>query len=128
MRSNLETVLAFLEAIHRNDQREILGFFTEDAVFHNIPMEPARGHEAIWSILALVHETAEEIDWRLHSIAEAADGKVLTERTDRYRLNGTWVEFPLMGIFELRDGRICAWRDYFDLAQSNEQMRRAGLG
>ncbi len=27
-----------------------------------------------------------------------------------------------MGAFELRDGKICAWRDYFDLAQFQRQM------
>ena len=41
----------------------------------------------------------------------------MTERTDAFTLNGRLGEFPVMGIFEIRDGKIAAWRDYFDLAQ-----------
>ena len=34
---------------------------------------------------------------------------------------GSWIELPVMDAFELRDGKICAWRDYFDLAQFQRQ-------
>ena len=55
-------------------------------------------------------------------IAESADGVGLTERTDRFLIAGKWIELPVMGAFELRDGKICAWRDYFDMAQFQRQM------
>ena len=29
---------------------------------------------------------------------------------------GGRIELPVMGVFEVRDGRIAVWRDYFDLA------------
>ena len=46
------------------------------------------------------------------------DGTVLTERTDRFLLkDGRWVELRVMGSFEVVDGQITAWRDYFDLGQ-----------
>ena len=47
-----------------------------------------------------------------------ADGDlVFNERTDVMRLkNGNRVELPVVGVFEIRDGRIAAWRDYFDMA------------
>jgi limonene-1,2-epoxide hydrolase len=48
---------------------------------------------------------------------------VLTERVDRFTINGKDIALPVMGIFELRaDGKISAWRDYFDLAQFTKQM------
>lgn len=65
---------------------------------------------------------AEAIDWRLHHIAENADGVVLTERLDRFRIKGQWLEMPVMGVFELRDSRITHWRDYFDSAQFQAAM------
>jgi len=52
-----------------------------------------------------------------HNIAETKTGNVLTERTDRFLIKGKWVEVPVMGAFELRDGKITAWRDYFDVNQ-----------
>jgi limonene-1,2-epoxide hydrolase len=32
------------------------------------------------------------------------------------RTDGGELALPVMGVFEVRDGRIAAWRDYFDLA------------
>jgi limonene-1,2-epoxide hydrolase len=45
------------------------------------------------------------------------DDVVLTERIDTFTVNGKEVPLPVMGTFEVRDGKIAAWRDYFDMAQ-----------
>ena len=45
------------------------------------------------------------------------DNVVLTERVDTFTIGGTVAPLPVMGTFEIRDGKICAWRDYFDMAQ-----------
>jgi limonene-1,2-epoxide hydrolase len=42
---------------------------------------------------------------------------VLTERVDTFTIGQVVAPLPVMGAFEIRDGKICAWRDYFDLAQ-----------
>ena len=42
---------------------------------------------------------------------------VLTERVDTFTIGGAVAPLPVMGTFEIRDGKICAWRDYFDMAQ-----------
>lgn len=118
---NETTVIRFIRAINCNDKQSILSFFCEDSVFHNIPMEPDTGIDAIWKTLAIVHERCSDVDWHLHAIAESSAGAVLTERTDRYLIDGDWIEYPLMGIFEVADGIILVWRDYFDLRQSVAQ-------
>ena len=41
---------------------------------------------------------------------------------DVFRMPGTTIELPVMGTFEVRDGKIAAWRDYFDLNQFMSQM------
>ena len=38
------------------------------------------------------------------------------ERLDRFSVGGKPVELPIAGVFEIRDGKIAAWRDYFDMA------------
>jgi limonene-1,2-epoxide hydrolase len=36
--------------------------------------------------------------------------------------HGKDVAVPVMGTFEISDGKISAWRDYFDLATFASQM------
>jgi limonene-1,2-epoxide hydrolase len=51
------------------------------------------------------------------------DDVVLTERLDVFRFeDGRTIELPVMGTFELREGKIAAWRDYFDLQQYVSQL------
>ena len=46
----------------------------------------------------------------------AAGNVVMNERTDYITINGTVVPLPICGVFEIENGRIKAWREYFDLA------------
>ena len=43
----------------------------------------------------------------------------MNERTDRFFINDAWLELQVMGIFELANGKITHWRDYFDMAKLN---------
>lgn len=121
--SNIERVKSIINTIERNNKAEILSCFHEAAIFHNIPMAPAQGHEQIWRVLAPVHEHCSEIRWEIHHIAEDNKGRVLTERTDRYRVANHWAAFKVMGVFELENNKIRQWRDYFDLQQCLAAMR-----
>lgn len=111
-----ELVTEFCALWANPDLETILSYFTEDAVYHNIPMAPAEGLPAIRDLLPLMLDGMEGIDFVVHR--QVADGNlVMNERTDvMRRTNGGRVELPVMGTFEVRDGRIAAWRDYFDLA------------
>ena len=122
MSKNLEIVRSFVAAWSRNDLDEIMSFFDADCVYHNMPIEPARGIEATRAMIRGFSSMAREVEWVLHQIAETPAGVVLTERTDRFEIGGRWVELPVMGSFELRGGKISAWRDYFDLAQFQRQL------
>jgi len=104
---------------------KLLGFFTPDCVYHNIPMAPVHGPAGVREVLTSFERVSKEWRWDLHAIAETTEGTVLTERTDRIAAGGQWFDFPTMGAFDLRDGRISAWRDYFDLAQAMEAMAKA---
>ena len=52
----------------------------------------------------------------------ATDHLVLNERMDRFLWPHGWVEMPCAGIFEVHDGKITLWRDYFDLATYRNQL------
>jgi limonene-1,2-epoxide hydrolase len=122
MSANLEIVRSFIAAWSRNDLDEIMSYFAADCVYHNMPVEPARGSEATRAMIKGFSSMATKVEWVLHQIAESEAGVVLTERTDRFEIGGRWVELPVMGSFELRGGKIVAWRDYFDLAQFQRQL------
>jgi limonene-1,2-epoxide hydrolase len=121
--TNLERTRAFCAAFDRRDLDAIAAAVTEDCVYHNIPMEPVVGRAAVSASLAGFVNGASRIEWLIHAIAEAADGTVLTERTDRFEIGGKWISVRVMGTFEFRDGLISAWRDYFDLAEFTKQMQ-----
>jgi ketosteroid isomerase-like protein len=38
----------------------------------------------------------------------------VNERTDRITFRGRQLVVPICAVFEVRDGRITAWREYFD--------------
>ena len=103
---------------------EIVDYFTDDAIYHNIPVDPAVGKEAIKATFAMFTTGVDRIEFRLLNIA--ADGDtVLTERTDVFVLPNVTIELPVMGTFEVRDGKIAKWRDYFDLNQYMTQLAAA---
>lgn len=115
-------VRRFIETWKTRDLERILTFFSDDCVYHNIPVEPVKGPAAIRSVLQSFASMATAIEWELHQIAETESGVVLTERTDKFEIGGRWIALPVMGAFEIRDGKICAWRDYFDMAQFTKQL------
>ena len=121
--ANSDITQAFIDAWGAKDVDAILEFFTEDAVYINIPMDPPnRGKAEIRTFIEGFIGMAEEVEFVVHNQVEGADGVVMNERTDRFKINGKWVELQVMGIFEFSDGKICGWRDYFDLAQFSGQM------
>lgn len=109
-----QVVRDFCDAWARRDVEELVGFFSEDAVYHNMPMEPAVGLDAIRAVLGMFVPSSETISFEVKHIASDGD-VVLTERVDRFHMNGRDVAIPVAGTFEIRDGKIAAWRDYFDL-------------
>ena len=126
MMTNRDQVLAFIDIWGHRDLDAILAAMTDDCFYHNIPWPPLVGRDAIREGLAMFVGDAEAIDWRVLHVAETSDGAVLTERLDRFLIKGQWIEMPVMGTFELRDGLIARWRDYFDSAQFQQAMAALG--
>jgi limonene-1,2-epoxide hydrolase len=94
---------------------------TDDCVYHNIPVEPAVGKDAIRAVFAMFTTGVEKIEFVMKNISGSGN-TVLTERVDIFVLPHVTVELPVMGTFEVRDGKIAAWRDYFDLNQYMSQL------
>lgn len=107
----------FIQAWNDMDLDAIMSFFTDDAVYINIPMEPANeGKPAIRAFIEGFLGTCTAMEFIIHNQVEGAGGVVMNERTDRIEMGGKWVELKVMGIFEFEGDKIKAWRDYFDMA------------
>ena len=126
MQSPIEVVRRFCAAWSENRAaHELAEFFTDDAVYHNIPLKPVAGRDDIENTIATFIRPGrpgiESIDFRVINIA--ANGPVvMTERVDVFMLTGRSFELPVMGTFEISDGKIKAWRDYFDINQFTTRM------
>jgi limonene-1,2-epoxide hydrolase len=100
---------------------DLAEFFTDDAVYHNIPIAPVTGKKDIASTISSFTAGVEGIEFRVLNIA-AEGSVVLTERVDVFKLPDKSIELPVMGAFEVTEGKIAAWRDYFDMNQFTSQM------
>jgi limonene-1,2-epoxide hydrolase len=116
MPSAEQVVRDFCAAATTRDPAVLRSFFSDDVVYHNIPMDPAEGIEATMAVIDMFLGMCEALEFRVHHLA--SDGTtVLTERTDVFTINGKSAPLPVMGAFQVVDGKIAAWRDYFDMAQ-----------
>ncbi|MDQ1374154.1 MAG: limonene,2-epoxide hydrolase [Actinomycetota bacterium] len=117
----IELVRRFCAAWGDGDVDALIGYFTDDAVYHNIPIAPVTGKDAIKVTIESFSNGVDKIEFKVLAIAAAGD-TVLTERVDVFTTPAVTVELPVMGTFEVRDGKIAAWRDYFDLNQFMSQL------
>lgn len=123
MTDNSAIVTKFVREFDRPapDGAMLGAYFTEDAVYHNIPMQPITGREAIAKMLGGMSATMQSAGWEVkHQVSEG--NVVMNERVDRFKVGAKDVSVRVVGVFELRDGKIAAWRDYFDLAEFQSQL------
>ena len=116
-----DVVTAFMQAMERRDLEAAGAFVTDDLVYHNIPMQPIHGRDAMVAALAPFLAGSLTVEWVVHH-QTATGNVVMNERLDRFQLKADkWLEIPVAGVFVLRDGKIAEWRDYFDLADFQRQ-------
>ena len=106
-------VAAFCDAWTAGDADAIVDAFTDDAVYHNIPMQPVAGRD---NIAGLIRAFMGRGSIAFETVHQVTNGDiVMNERIDTITQGGSVIALPVMGVFEMRDGKIAAWRDYFDL-------------
>jgi limonene-1,2-epoxide hydrolase len=124
MDERIEVVRGFCAEWSGGTADSLAKWFTEDAVYHNMPSEPVTVQDAIREVLAgWLEKFAIEI--RILHIA-TTDDVVMTERVDDFTVAGRTIPLPVMGACEVVDGKIAAWRDYFDREQLYSRIRAAG--
>ena len=109
-------VKEFCAAWGREDVEAILGAFTEDAIYHNIPMEPCNGKTEIREFVeGFLATNPGGVSFEIRNQL-VGGGIVMNERIDTLTIDGRKVRLPVCGVFDLTaDGKIRGWRDYFDM-------------
>ena len=125
--SPAETVVAFIEAIERKSIDAAIAMVTADVSYENMPSGPIVGPEAMAQTLEGFLAPASEVDWQILRQFQHGD-IVFNERLDRFKIGDGWLELPIAGVFEITDGKISLWRDYFDMATYMTQMKELTAG
>lgn len=125
MPSPIETVESFLAECAPSKESMVAAFrryFTPATVWENVGLVTTTGVDEALGLMAQFESSIGMSSMRAETLAISAQGnKVLTERID-YLLRADGSEslaIRLMGVFEIEDDHIVAWRDYFDTASVN---------
>ncbi len=112
--SPISVVEAFLKSFVAMDFETALTHISADCEYTNIPMGTVRGPAGVREVLEPFFAPIHENDFII--LRKAADGPIVfLERLDRHRLDHGWRELPVNSVFEVHNGLITVWRDYFDL-------------
>lgn len=114
--SPLDVVRRFMTLMEPLDYDAALKLMSGSVEYINPPpIGAVRGPEGVRAVLQPFF--APTLENQLKILRAAAAGPVVfVERLDRHRLADKWVELPVTGVFEVHDGLITYWRDYFDAA------------
>jgi limonene-1,2-epoxide hydrolase len=115
-------VRRFCQAWADGDFDAVVASFTDDGVYHNIPVDPMVGHEQIRAMIDGFTNGLDIVEFKILEMLSRGS-TVITERVDIFRKpDGSTVELPVMGIFEFEGDKIARWREYFDLNQFMNQV------
>lgn len=121
-KSPTEVVQEFCDAWSNPSTELLSSFFTEDAVYHNIPTPPLNGLPSIRKAFEGFVKGWESARFEMVNIA-ANGNVVITERIDHIKMQGKQVSLPVAGVFEVEGEKIKAWRDYFDMGMFQNALK-----
>ena len=121
MNDNSKIVTEFIGAWSGLDAGRLAEYFAEDGSYHNMPMEPVVGKENIREFIEGFLTTWTSTEWEITHML-AGGNVVIAERVDKTKTTAGDVDLPCVGIFEMEDGKLKIWRDYFDMATYTNAM------
>jgi len=117
----------FLARMRALDSDGAAAHLATDVVYENKGLPTLRGRERVRRFFQAVIRTGARVELHVHAIS--ADGaSVLTERTDVLEWGRMRVQFWVCGRFDVSDGEIVLWRDYFDYLAILAATARGLLG
>ena len=115
MSDNVQTIKDFIAAWSNLDSDELVGYFSEDGIYYNMPTQPVQGKEQLKQFIRSFISNWTKTNWDTLNIIGEGD-VVIAERLDRTEVGDIKVDLPCCGVFEMEEGKIKIWRDYFDMS------------
>lgn len=124
--TNTRTVEAFLFALRDQDFDTADALLADDLVYQNVGLPTIRGRKRVMKTMRAM-EGRMGFDVTFHrNVGEGTT--VLNERTDAIVFGPLRLQFWVCGVFEVHDGRITLWRDYFDVLDMFKATLRGIVG
>jgi limonene-1,2-epoxide hydrolase len=122
MGKNVDIAHRFFAAWAAQDHQAVLDLLHDDVEYQNMPFpDVMRGKAPIAEFMKKFGGGMTDIKVNLRHIVEVGD-VVFHEGVETYVRKGKPVSLPYCGVFEIRDGKIRGWRDYFDYATLERQL------
>jgi limonene-1,2-epoxide hydrolase len=112
---NEKIVSEFCQSLLSADMTKVVTYLSADVVYHNIPWAPVTGHAGVRQVLdPFVHGPNCAIVKMDIKNTTSSGNTVMNERLETWVKGNVRLELPVVGVFELKNGKITHWRDYFD--------------
>jgi limonene-1,2-epoxide hydrolase len=106
-----------------------VAYLSEDVVYHNIPWQPVTGHAGVRQVLdPFVHGPNCALQKMDIKNTTSSGNTVMNERLETWVKGSMRLELPVVGVFELKNGKITHWRDYFDADTAKPLMEAVQKG
>ncbi|GAB4143673.1 MAG: limonene-1,2-epoxide hydrolase family protein [Sphingomonadales bacterium] len=116
----IDDVLAKVRTWESLDFARIADDFTQDGVLHSMMGTPIKGRANILKIISRHFGDATGLEMNVLAAARAGD-LVFLERVDSLYFGDKRAVVPIIGVVEMRGGKVAAWREYYDLQQAMPQ-------
>ncbi|MEN9526249.1 MAG: limonene,2-epoxide hydrolase [Pseudomonadota bacterium] len=120
--SHADTIREYYAAWVRDDVAAVMALCTDDVVAGIMPGKDLLGKQAVVQFLDKFAKGMTDKRYDIHAIAIEDDVGML-EGIENYIKDGKPISLPFMTVFRFRDGKICSWRDYFDMATLLKQLQ-----
>lgn len=118
----LATVRQMIDAWNTRNWQQVYDLFAADGVLESMMLaEPTVGREAISKRIGGLAKDISKIELQVRHIG-VADGVVFIERVDDFVYRGHHGRVPVVGVVEVAQGHVKAWREYYDRAQMIEAL------
>lgn len=124
----VDLVRHFLTGLAAGDVESALPDVDENIIYTNVSLATVRGKSRFAPIMRSLGRPGFGFDVQILAISADAEGVVLTERIDELKAGPLRIRFWVCGRFEVREGRITVWRDYFDFVDITRGFARALVG
>jgi limonene-1,2-epoxide hydrolase len=109
-----QVVERFLDLLRTEDIDGAAELLAQDVEYVNVGLPTVHGRERVRRLLRVtLGLDGAGFEVYLHAIS-AHGASVLTERTDVMKFGRLRIQFWVCGRFDVREGKIVLWRDYFD--------------